>query len=178
MGRLIKMNSYYCTLGEMDISVNELMKEYQAPFDGEDSEQVSLFVDFYNTYLKTIYDDCIFFEDGDDFDITGKPSWKLYEWYKKHINAMTDIKSWYEANRDEIISNELTVKSSTKTSDTPQDGTDYTDTYPTTQVNVENNTQMKDNVSFLNNLAKKYHDYMDDFKTLFIKENGLYWRVQ
>lgn len=161
----------------MNISVNELMKEYDAPFENEDSTQVSLFVDFYNTYLKVMFDDSIFFEDGDDFAITGKPSWKLYGWYKRHIDAMSDIKAWYEANRADIISNEMVSKSSTKSSDTPQDGTDYTDDFPTTQVNVEASTQGKDNITFLNGLAKKYHNFMDDFVKLFIKECGLYWEV-
>lgn len=87
---------------------------------------------------------------------------------------MVDIKAWYTTNKDKLLANALTTSSTTKSSDTPQDGSDYTDNYPTTQVNVENSAQSRDNLNFLNSLAKKYHNYMDDFVTLFVKECGLY----
>ncbi len=170
--------AYYCTLADMNISVDQLKDTYEAPFSSESAASIELFVEFYNKYLKVVFDDCVFYQDSAAFEVKGKPSWKLYGWYKKHIDAMIDIKAWYEANRAALLSNEMKSTSTTKSSDTPQDGTDYTDDYPTTQMNVENSTQSKDNISFLNGLAKKYHNYMADFVTSFVKECGLYWDVE
>lgn len=178
----MKNNIYIICLDDIDWSIDGFEKYYTSPFSTEDSSDVNFFINFYKTYIEPNYSECVLYEcqnwDEDDYN-TYIPLAinKLYGWYKAHIDAMNDIKSWYESNRENLLSNQLTVISKTKTSDTPQDGTDYTDDYPTTQVNVESGTQVKDNVAFLSALAKKYHNYMTDFATLFIKELGIYFDV-
>lgn len=150
----------------------------QTPFANELNNDINTMISFYQTYLQPLYSKCVFYqslETEEEVDQQYAATLKLFNWYKKHIDAINDIKVWYDANRNSILSNEMKSISKTKTSDTPQDGEDYTDTYPTTQANVENTVQSKDNISFLNSLAKKYHNYMNDFAALFIRECGVYY---
>ena len=157
-----------------DVFTTTVVSEFKSlypQFSSESNDDVSTFLSFYSTYLHP-YDKCIFYSSYVEDD--GWAGYKLYGWYKKHIEAMVDIKAWYDTNKATLLSNEIKSTSTTKSSDTPQDGTDYTDNYPTTQMNVENSAQSKDNISFLNGLAKKYHNYMADFVVLFVKECGLY----
>ena len=156
----------------------------QTPFSQEEHADINTLISFYQTSLTPLYAKCVFYESMEtpdtpitDADQQYKATLKLFNWYKKHIDAINDIKTWYAANRANILNNEMKSVSKTKTSDTPQDGEDYTDTYPTTQANVESTVQSKDNISFLNSLAKKYHNYMNDFVALFIRECGLYYSL-
>lgn len=150
------------------------------PFSQESDADINTFISFYMTYLQPQYDKCVFYQ-NEDYDYSDSTTYeheailKLYGWYKKHIDAINDINNWYKTNRANLLNNEIKSSSKTKTSDTPQDGEDYTDTYPTTQANVENSMQSKDNISFLNSLVKKYHNYMNDFVALFLKECGVYY---
>ena len=141
-------------------------------FSNESDDDVNTIIKFYESWLHP-YDKCIFYSSYDEED--SNQGYKLYNWFKKHIVAINDINTWYNTNKAELLKNTLSSQSITKMSDTPQDGSDYTEEYPTTQSNVTNEAQSKDNISFLNSLAKKYHNYMDDFVVLFIKECGLYF---
>ena len=147
-------------------------KSLYSQFSSESDDDVNTLLSFYSTYLHP-YDKCIFYSSYEDDDTDY--SYKLYNWFKKHIVAINDINTWYNTNKANILNNTMSSQSITKMSDTPQDGSDYTEEYPTTQSNVTNEMQGKDNISFLNSLAKKYHNYMDDFVVLFIKECGLYF---
>lgn len=102
---------------------------------------------------------------------------KLYHWFRKYIKSMKEIEEWYNTNRAKLLNNEIKTWSKTKVSDTPQDGEDYTDTYPTGQTNVENGGQVKDDLSYLMGLSKKYHNIMDDFALLFVKDNKLLYNI-
>ena len=165
------------TLGELDWTLNGLKSG--TPFSQETDSDINLLISFYQTYLMPKYQHCIFYQMWDEVfaESTYKyeATLKLYSWYKKHIDAMKDITAWYESNKASLLNNEIKSTTKTKASDTPQDGEDYTDTYPTAQTNVESTAQVRDNVSFLNSLAKKYHNYMSDFADNFVRECGVYY---
>lgn len=147
------------------------------PFEGESDKDIGTLISFYETYLAPMYSSCVFYQTYEENYLQGAVL-KLFSWYKKHIDAINDINEWYTTNRAKLLSNELVSTSKTKTSDTPQDGDDYTDSYPTTQANTESTTQSRDNVSFLSTLAKRYHNYMADFADLFCKECNLYYEPE
>lgn len=167
------MDTYITQLKDVFTTTDvSTFKTLYSQFSSETDADVKTLLEFYDNYLHP-FDKCIFYSSYEEDDTTY--SYKLYSWFKKHIVAINDINTWYTNNKANILNNTLSSQSITKMSDTPQDGDDYTDDYPTTQSNVTNEAQSKDNISFLNSLAKKYHNYMDDFVVLFIKECGLYF---